>query len=270
MQSSQLPGNTDGGPGVTPPFLQRLYLREKVELTADFPANLPFLPTLDIAFTSPVTFLVGENGSGKSTVLEAIAGLCGLPVGGGGRNEIANTNTPHRQSELEPFVRGSFLRKPPDGYFFRAEFQSHFASLLEQRSADPEFAGDPYARYGGRSLHERSHGEGFLAVFSAWLNPGIILMDEPEAALSPQRQLALLGLMANLAKSAKVQFIIATHSPIILTFPGATILSFDGDRIEPMRLEDTSHFQITRGILESPERYWRHLLDASDDESAEP
>jgi len=244
-----------------PPFLQRLFLRENVDLPrGEFPGNLPFVRTLDVAFTSTVTFFVGENGSGKSTVMEAIAALCGLPTGGGGRNELADLKAPHTRSELAPFVRGAFRRRPPDGYFFRAEFQAHFASLLEERRADPDFGGDPYARYGGRSLHTRSHGEAFLEVFSAWLNPGMILMDEPEAALSPQRQLVLLAKMARLANSGGVQFVVATHSPIILTFPNATLLSFDGERIEPTRLEETSHFHITKGILDSPARYWKHLL----------
>jgi predicted ATPase len=222
---------------------------------------LPFVPNLNVSFTGPVTFFVGENGSGKSTVLEAIASLCGFPASGGGRNELADLRAPHAHSELAPFVRGAFRRRPPAGYFFRAEYQAHFASLLEQRRDDPAFRGDPFARYGGRSLHARSHGEAFLEVFSAWLTPGMILMDEPEAALSPQRQLVLLSKMAELARTSTVQFIVATHSPIILTFPRATLLSFDGGDIAPIALEDTSHFHITKGILDSPQRYWKHLLD---------
>jgi predicted ATPase len=249
---------------VTPPFLQRLSLKESAALTDAFPTNLPFVPSLDIRFTTAVTFFVGENGSGKSTVLEAIATLCGLPATGGGRNELADLRAPGSHGELSAFVRGAFRQRPRDGYFFRAEFQANFASVLEEREADPDFDRDPYARYGGRSLHTRSHGEAFLQVFSAWLNPGMILMDEPEAALSPQRQLVLLSKIAKLAGTAEVQFIIATHSPILLTFPSARLLSFDGSQITPIRLEDTSHFQITKGILDSPGRYWKHLVDGAD------
>lgn len=239
-----------------------MYRRPEAELEGSaFPGCLPFVANADLSFDHPVTFFVGENGSGKSTVLEAVADLCALPVGGGGRNELADLDTPHGESELAPLLRAAFQRKPPGGYFFRAEFQAHFASLLEKRRNDPDFLGDPYARYGGKSLHTVSHGEAFLAVLTAWTAPGIILMDEPEAALSPQRQLTLLASMQRLAERGDVQFVIATHSPILLTFPGATLLSFDGSTIAPTRLEDTAHYQITRGILECPERYWRHLSD---------
>lgn len=259
-----------------PPFLQRLFLRADAQLPeGEFPGTLPLVRALDVWFTTTVTFFVGENGSGKSTVLEAIAELSGLPVAGGGRNELADIRAPHARSELVPFVRGAFRRRPTNGYFFRAEYQAHFASLLEERRADPDFHSDPYARYGGRSLHTRSHGEAFLEMFKAWLKPGMILMDEPEAALSPQRQLALLSQMARVDKSGGAQFVIATHSPIILTFPGATLLSFDGDRVEPVRLEDTTHFQVTKGILDAPQRYWKHLLvdpdgERTDEEGEEP
>jgi predicted ATPase len=224
-----------------------------------FPGTLPFVRNLDLSFKHSVTFFVGENGSGKSTVTEAIAELCGLPVGGGGRNELADLRAPQNRSELAPFLRAAFQTKPRDGYFFRAEFQAHFASLLDARKADPDFYGDPYARYGGRSLHARSHGEAFLSTFSSWLSPGLIIMDEPEAALSPQRQLALLAQMSRLERRGRTQFLIATHSPILMTFPGAALFYFDGGRIEQTRLEDTSHYNITKGILDNPARYWQHL-----------
>ena len=129
-----------------PPFLQRVYLRDSVALPDEFPTNQPFVRSLDLSFTSRVTFFVGENGSGKSTVLEAIATLCGLPPAGGGRNELAENKALQSNSELAPFLRGAFRQRPRDGYFFRAEFQAHFASLLEARRADPDFSGDPYAR----------------------------------------------------------------------------------------------------------------------------
>ncbi len=243
------------------PFLTRLTLREDAELdTRRFPGSLPFLRDLRIDFDSPVTFFVGENGSGKSTVLEAIAALSGLPVSGGGRNELGSAHAPGSQSELSAHLRPGFRRRPRDAYFFRAEFQAHFASLLDSRAGDPDFGGDAYARYGGRSLHRRSHGEAFLAMFESWLNPGLILMDEPEAALSPQRQLALLGHMARLLRKDAAQFIIATHSPLFLTFPGARLLSFDDVPLRWITAEETSHCQITRSVLGNPERFWSQLL----------
>ncbi len=244
------------------PFLTQLRVRPDAQWDADtFPGNLPFLAGLDFDLPTKATFFVGENGSGKSTLLEAIASLCGLPTAGGGRNEAGAGHAPQTSSELAPFVLGTFRRRPRDGFFFRAEFQAHFASLLDARRADPDFGGDPFAHYGGRSLHTRSHGEAFLEVLSAWMRPGMLLLDEPEAALSPQRQLALLVQLERLCRTQAVQVIVATHSPILMTLPGATLLSFDDGRIAPVALQDTSHFQITHGILQAPERYWRHLLE---------
>lgn len=243
------------------PFLTRLTLRDDAHLDETrFPGNLPFLRDLRIDFESPVTFLVGENGSGKSTVLEAIAALSNLPVGGGGRNELGSAHSPGSHSDLAPYLRAAFRQRPKDGYFFRAEFQAHFASLLDARAGDPDFGGGAYSRYGGRSLHTRSHGEAFLAMFETWLSPGLVLMDEPEAALSPQRQLALLGHMARLLRKDAAQFIIATHSPIFLTFPGARLLSFDSIPLSWISAQETSHVQITRSVLGNPERFWSQLL----------
>ncbi len=163
-------------------------------------------------------------------------------------------------------LRPSFRKKPRDGYFFRPEFQSHFASLLDERKRDPDFLGDPYKHYGGQSLHTRSHGEAFLTVFQERIGDGLYLFDEPESALSPQRQLTLLAHMAALVAEKKSQFIIATHSPILLTFPGAEILSFDGNAIAPVQLADTPNYQITKGMLDAPERYWKHLRPKAQDE----
>jgi predicted ATPase len=245
-------------------FLRRVYLRSDARLTGEFPSSLPFVRGLDVPIERPVTILVGENGSGKSTLVEAIAELSGLPVGGGGRNELAGLGSPRNRSELAPLLRAAFKKKPKNGYFFRAEFQSRFADLLEERKADPDFLADPYGRYGGRSLHTRSHGEAFLAVLASWMSSGLIIMDEPESALSPQRQLVLLAQMSRLLRDGDTQFVIATHSPILMTYPEASLLSLDGNGITPTRLEDTTHFQITKGILDNPGRYWKHLLSTDE------
>ncbi len=248
------------------PFLKRVYVvPERVPKHEGFPFGLPFVRDLDLSFKRAVTYLVGENGSGKSTLIEAIAEACGLPVSGGGRNEVGDRHGPEQHSALGGALRPSFSRRPKDGYFFRAEYQAHFASLLDQRREDPDFIGDPYSRYGGRSLHAQSHGEAFLAILLNRLKSGVIIMDEPESALSPQRQLALLTRMAELVTSGGTQFIIATHSPVLLTFPEADIVSLDEVPLRSVRLEDTSHYQITRGILEEPERYWRLLRKEATD-----
>ncbi len=247
-------------------YLIRLrLLPEAVENHDEFPFNIPAIRSLDLRFARPVTFFVGENGTGKSTVIEALAELCGFPASGGGGNELAARHGPESEAALTTSLRPAFRKRPRDGYFFRAEFQAHFASLLDQRKQDPDFLGDPYSRYGGRSLHTRSHGEAFLAVIQERIGAGLYLFDEPESALSPQRQLTLLARMAQLVREGQSQFIIATHSPILLTFPGADILSFDGEKVEAVKLEDTPHYQITKGILDAPERYWKHLVPKADD-----
>ena len=166
--------------GPPPPYLVRLQLKEGAAETGEYPFSLPLIRCLDVEFTSPVTFFVGENGTGKSTVIEAIAALSRLPVSGGGRNELAGNHGPDPASPLAPFLRPSFRRRPPDAYFLRAEFQAHFASLLDARHADPDFPEDPYALYGGRSLHTRSHGEAFLAILKNRIRPGLLLFDDPE------------------------------------------------------------------------------------------
>jgi predicted ATPase len=246
--------------GMTSPFLMKVSSVPDRVTGTDFPFNLPFVAGLDLAFQSAVTFFVGENGSGKSTLLEAIAALAGLPVGGGGRNELAAQHAPEAASTLATALRPSFRKRPRDGYFLRAEFHAHFATLLDSRASDPDFTGDPYARVGGRSLHTRSHGESFLALIQGRLDSGLILLDEPESALSPQRQLTLLSIMASLVARGTVQFIIATHSPILLTFPKAEIVDFDHPALRLIALRETRHYQITKGILDAPERYWTHLL----------
>ena len=245
--------------GSEAPYLIGLQLVPAAVRGSEYPFNLPAIRTLNLRLLRPVTFFVGENGTGKSTVMEALAELCGFPASGGGRNEFGAKHSPDAEAALTTALRPAFRKKPRDGYFFRGEFQSYFASLLDQRKQDPDFIGDPYARYGGRSLHTRSHGEAFLAVFQERVADGLYLFDEPEAALSPQRQLTLLAHMAQLIDRGGSQFIIATHSPILLTFPEATILDFNGDQIRSVQLEDTDHYQITKGILDSQARFWKHL-----------
>ena len=243
-----------------PPFLDRVFRRSDRDPPnlSQFPFCLPFFSNLDLRIRRRVVFFVGENGSGKSTLLEAIATLAGLPSAGGGKNELAQAFTPENESPLSPLLRPSFRAKPSDGYFLRAEYQAHFAQLLNSRRDDPDFAADPYRRYGGRSLLTRSHGEAFLAVMQSF-SDGLFLLDEPEAALSPQRQLALLAHMMRLTQSGRAQFIVATHSPILMTFPDCQIVDFNLPELPDTTLTQTDHYHITTGILSNPERYWKHL-----------
>lgn len=229
--------------------------------TTKFPGNLPFAPQLHLTFDVPVTFFVGENGCGKSTLLEAIASLAGFPIAGGGTNEAGERHGIGETSHLANALRLAFRKRPEDGYFFRADLQAHFASLLDERREDPDFTGNPYQRYGGKTLHVKSHGEAFLSIMQNRLTEGLFLLDEPESALSPQRQLTLMAIIYDLVRQGKSQFIIATHSPILLTYPEARIISFDDGALPTVNLSETPHYQITRGILQSPESYWKHLRD---------
>ena len=224
-----------------------------------FPFNFPWIEELDLQFPNAVTFFVGENGSGKSTLLEAIAGLSEFPVWGGGRNDLTDQFGPEKESALAQAMYPHFKKRPRDGYFFRAEYYAQFASLLDARKRDEEFVGDPYMRYGGKSLHTRSHGESFLQLMDSRLTSGLFLLDEPESALSPKRQLTLMALMLDRIKSGKSQFIIATHSPILMTFPSATVISLDSPSLETIDYRESDHFLLTQGILDHPERYWKHL-----------
>ena len=256
---------------MTAPYVTRVTLNEAGSLDRrSFPGNLPFTHDLDLSFDTPVTFFVGENGSGKSTLLEAMAVVAGLPISGGGVHESGANHAFEERSVLAGSLRLAFVRQPRDRYFFRADTQAHFASLLEQRRDDPDFElkrgvkADPFESYGGRSLHEMSHGEAFLSVMRNRFSQGLFLLDEPESALSPQRQLGLLALMHDMASDGKSQFFVATHSAILLTFPGATTFSFDRGSLERIDPRTTSHHKITREILNNPERYWRHLRDSSE------
>ncbi len=233
------------------PFLQNVSTRpEKVD-SATHPFTIrAFSRGIDLTFTSPVTFFVGENGSGKSTLLEALAEGCGFNPEGGSRDHH-RTTTADRSPLLE-VLRLTWRPKVTKGFFLRAESFYNFATYIEGVS-------DMQA-YGGKSLHAQSHGESFLALFAHRFEQGVFILDEPEAALSPQRQLSFLKIIHDLAGTARAQFLIATHSPIILAYPGAVLFSLDGHAIEEIAYRDTKHYVITRDFLNSPERFFKHLF----------
>jgi predicted ATPase len=237
------------------PFLHRVQsLPDKFDPTR-YPFNLrAFSQGIDLAFPSTVTLFVGENGSGKSTLLEALAECCGFNPEGGNRDHHRATFAD--RSELAQALRLSWLPKVTEGFFLRAESFYNFATYIEQVS--------DLRAYGGRSLHAQSHGESFLSLFANRFEQGIYILDEPEAALSPQRQLSFLKIIYDLATPRHAQFLIATHSPMLLAYPGATIFDLDGDEIQPTSYQETKHYQVTRDFLNSPERFFKHLLRSID------
>jgi len=223
----------------------------------DIPA-IAHLMRQEINLTKPVTFFVGENGTGKSTLLEAIAVASGFNPEGGTRNFNFSTQDTH--SSLSRSLRLVRNRYAKDGFFLRAESFYNVASYIDKLDAEPGFGGPLIDSYGGVSLHDQSHGESFLALVQhRFHSDGLYFLDEPEAALSPMRLLTLMAEIHSLAKDG-AQFLIATHSPILMTLPNAQILQFTAAGIEEVSYRETEHFQITKQFLDSPERMLHYLL----------
>lgn len=240
-------------------YIRQIQLkRDQVPSFDCYPFSLPAIRPLEsLDAHQHVTFFVGENGSGKSTMLEAVAVAMGFNPEGGTRNFRFNTRDSHSDlSEYLRVIKG--VKRAKDGFFLRAE--SFFNVATEVDALDK--LGPPLLpQYGGKSLHEQSHGESFMALMmNRFSGHGLYLLDEPEAALSPQRQLAMLSLMHQLVKK-KSQFVIATHSPILLAYPDAWIYQFTPSGIERVAYEDTEHYRVTRDFLVSPARMLKELLE---------
>ncbi len=221
--------------------------------------SIPSLASLSLLeLTQPVTFLVGENGSGKSTLLEAIAVAFGFNPEGGSRNYSFSTADTH--SGLYRYLtlqKGPY--RPKDGFFLRAESFYNTASEIDRLADSP--ADRFYQGYGGKSLHHQSHGESFLSlVHNRFWGQGVYLLDEPEAALSPARQLTLLAEIHRLVKGGS-QFLIATHSPLLMAYPRGELLLLGEGAIRPIAYEETEHYQITKSFLDNPERMLAILLE---------
>ena len=220
----------------------------------EYYAQLPIVKLLQemgwFRFNSPVTFFVGENGSGKSTLLEALAVCAGMNAEGGSRNfTFATKRTESGLHEAISLARGARER---DSFFLRAESFYNVATEIERL----EIAGS----YGGVSLHEQSHGESFLALVQNRLNGGLYILDEPEAALSPTRQMTLLVEFQRLI-SAGAQLIVATHAPILLAFPGAEIYEIAVDGIALTAYEECDHVRVTKRFLNDPRGMLRRLME---------
>jgi len=219
-----------------------------------YPFNLPlFRHTRSLVFDAPLTFFVGENGSGKSTLLQAITRKCNIMIWHGDRRPRADYN-PHEEM-LYRFVSVDWHNGTVPGSFFASQIFRNFAQILDEwASTDPALL----EYFGGKSLMAQSHGQSLMAFFrSRFKIKGIYFLDEPETALSPRSQLALLALLARMSAAGHAQFIVATHSPILLACPGARIYDFDHLPVNPIAYEDTEHYQVYKKFMADPERYIR-------------
>ena len=232
-------------------------LHERVPRWDEYPFNVPSIASIStLEVKSPVCFFVGENGTGKSTLLEAIAAHYGFGREGGNRNFVFETSSSVRS--IDPLVRAlrlAFTTRTGSGFYLRAESFFNVATYVDEVGASDS--------YGGKSLHDQSHGESFISLLQhRFTRCGFYVLDEPEAALSPQRQLGFLVLLHDLLvkNNRSVQFLIATHSPILLAYPEAQIFSFDGGRIHEVSYKESQPFQLLSRFLAAPERYIRALF----------
>jgi predicted ATPase len=215
-----------------------------------YPFNLPlFRHTRSLAFGTPVTFFVGENGSGKSTLLQAITRRCNIMIWYGERRPRANYN-PHEEA-LYRYVSVDWVDGTVPGSFFASQIFRNFAQILDEwATTDPALL----AYFGGKSLMAQSHGQSLMAFFRARFKiKGVYFLDEPETALSPRSQLDLLALLSRMSAAGHAQFIIATHSPILMACPGARIYNFDRLPVEPIAYRDTEHYQVYKKFMANPD-----------------
>ncbi|MEM7801275.1 MAG: AAA family ATPase [Chloroflexota bacterium] len=255
------------------------------DLNRQFPFSVSVVRTFEkLELQSPITFLVGENGSGKSTILEGLACAIDLPAVGG--EPLQRDRTLDGVRPLADYFRLVWTKRTKRGFFLRAEDFFGFAKRIQQLEAEMQaelrrveeeyrdrserargFARMPFAReladlkrLYGDGLDTVSHGEGFLHLFQNRFVPnGLYLLDEPEAPLSPIRQIGFLSLLREMVEQHNAQFIIATHSPILMAFPGATILSFDAHPVKPIAYDELEHVTLTRDFLNDPETFLRYL-----------
>jgi len=240
-------------------------LRDRVQSWDEYPFNVPCIGSLKhINVRSRVCFFVGENGSGKSTLMEAVAAHYGFGREGGSRNFSGETTGSARAIDpLLSALRVAFTKRTGKGFYLRAESFFNVATYIDSIGV--------VSGYGDKSLHAQSHGESFLSLLQhRFTRSGFYVMDEPEAALSPQRQLSFIVLLHELLKDNEdIQFLIATHSPILLAYPGAQIMSFDDGCIHEIEYRDSSPFQLVSRFVSEPERFVDMLLNDSDSVESE-
>lgn len=244
-----------------PQYVTGIHLEKTLPEDSYF-AKLPVVQNLQkqgsLEFTEDITFLVGENSTGKSTLLEGIAIALGFNPEGETKNFCFSTEDTH--ASLYQYLRVPRRQHFQDGFFLRAESFYNVATNIDQMDREPSFAPKVIQSYGGVSLHRQSHGESFLALIqNRFGGNGLYLLDEPEAALSPDNLLVLMR-QIHLLLQKKSQFIIATHSPMLLTFPGAQVIELTEDAIQTKDYRETRHYQLVKAFLEQPETYFHHLF----------
>lgn len=234
-------------------YIKEIRLKKEIYKEESYIKNLPVVSNLDsLALSSNVTFFVGENGSGKSTLLEAIAVNSGFNAEGGTKN--FNFSSMETHSDLYKYITVvKSVKRPKDGFFLRAESFYNVATEIERL--------DAISSYGGTSLHKMSHGESFITLMTnRFGGNGLYILDEPEAALSPLRQMSMLTVINELVKKNS-QFIIATHSPILMAYPDSDIFVIDDNGIEKTTYKKTDNYMITRKFLENPEKMMNYLFE---------
>jgi predicted ATPase len=242
-------------------LLNMKLLREKILNYDTYPFNLDVIRNLDtIEFHPKLTYIVGENGSGKSTLLEAIATAWGFNPEGGTKNFNFSTRASH--SQLHKYIRlAKSFRRSKDGFFLRAESFYNVATNIDELDEAPSFGPPIKDSYGGKSLHKQSHGESFFSLIINRLGgDGFYILDEPEAALSPNRQLAMLSRIHHLIQK-KSQFIIATHSPILLAYPEAKILQIENEKINLVSYQETENYLTTKSFINNPNAFIKKLIN---------
>lgn len=235
--------------------------RERVSSFDQYPFSLPVVRNLHtLALHPAVNFIVGENGSGKSTLLEALAVAWGFNPEGGTKNFKFQTRASH--STLHEYLRLiKGIQRPRDSFFLRAESFFNLATDIERMDAEPSLAPPIINSYGGRSLHEQSHGESFFSLMmNRFGGHGFYILDEPEAALSPSRQLALIARMHQLVQS-RSQFVIATHSPILMAYPDAWLYQITSDGLVRTGYRQTEHYIVAKRFLNDPDSQLSTLLE---------
>jgi len=237
-------------------LLKEILIEKPAE--SGYPFSIPlFKNGLSLKLEAPITFIVGHNGSGKSTFLENLADAVGFNTVGGGRN-FANDNDSADDFSLADSIKLSWSIKKNKGFFFRAETFWDFAKNLDE--LDNDSSGFKYDAYGSKSLQEQSHGESFMSLFTNRFFSGLFILDEPESALSPEKQIELVALLSELTKVGERQFIIATHSPILIATPNSIVYEIENGKLIQKPYYDTSQFKLYKTFLNAPDAFLHHFI----------